>query len=142
MHCIMDLQYAVLLLSATLQSNVALISYHSVPRYLTWPSHTKKVFLTRLCEQRNMHATRSTSDPDYEGGNHGIISAKNREHRRDRLHAELSKLGIDIEEIESNPERFGTSARTTVSYFPSHPVHWPWQNHQHVPRWWRTMYPS
>ena len=64
-----------------------------------------------------MHATRSTSDPDYEGGNHGIISAKNREHRRDRLHYELSKLGIDTDEIESNPERFGTSALRTYNSF-------------------------
>ena len=61
MHCIMDLQYAVLLLSATLQSNVALISYHSVPRCLTGPSRTKKVFLTRLYEQRNMHAKYSVN---------------------------------------------------------------------------------
>ena len=66
-----------------------------------------------------MLSTRSTSDPDYEGGNHGIISAKNREHRRDRLHAELSKLGIDIEEIESNPERFGTSDNSFL--FPKSP---------------------
>ena len=37
--------------------------------------------------------------------------------RREKLHTELSKLGIDPNEIESHPERFGTAAIRTYNSF-------------------------
>ena len=59
--------------------------------------------------------SRSTSNPD-EGVNRNEF-VTGREKRRDRLHNELVKIGIDPIELESYPEKFGTAAiRTYNSY--------------------------
>ena len=59
--------------------------------------------------------SRSTSNPD-EGINRNEF-VTGREKRRDRLHNELVKIGIDPNELESYPEKFGTAAiRTYNSY--------------------------
>ncbi|KAL3767109.1 hypothetical protein ACHAWO_000341 [Cyclotella atomus] len=61
--------------------------------------------------------TRSASDPDYAGGSYGNQSAEGMEKRRARLHAELTKLGINPDEIQSNPDQFGTSTLRTYNSF-------------------------
>lgn len=61
--------------------------------------------------------SRSTSDPDYEGGANGNEFAAGRENRRTRLHTELTKLGINPGEIKSHPEQFGTAALRTYNSF-------------------------
>jgi hypothetical protein len=59
--------------------------------------------------------SRSTSNP--EEGIGGAVFANGREQRRTKLHAELSKLGIDGNELENHPERFGTAAIRTYNSF-------------------------
>jgi hypothetical protein len=60
-------------------------------------------------------SSRSTSNPDE--GLDRTVFAKGRGQRREKLHAELSKLGIDPTEIESHPEQFGTAAIRTYNSF-------------------------
>lgn len=98
--------FAFPVLSAQLQSNSALVPNRQ--------SLYKNGMMFRIDTSRR---SRSTSDPDYEGGTYGNESSKGRERRRDRLHKELSQLGIDPDEIESNPELFGTSALRTYNSF-------------------------
>jgi hypothetical protein len=45
------------------------------------------------------------------------LFADGRGQRRGKLHDELSKVGIDPNEIESHPERFGTAAIRTYNSF-------------------------
>lgn len=59
--------------------------------------------------------SRSTSNPD-EGFNRNEF-VTGREKRRDRLHTELVKIGIDPNELESFPESFGTAAIRTYNSF-------------------------
>ena len=59
--------------------------------------------------------SRSTSNPD-EGFNRDEF-AIGREIRRHRLHNELLKIGIDPNEIESSPDKFGTAAIRTYNSF-------------------------
>lgn len=59
--------------------------------------------------------SRSTSNPDE--GLDRTLFADGRGQRRGKLHDELSKVGIDPNEIESHPERFGTAAIRTYNSF-------------------------
>lgn len=59
--------------------------------------------------------SRSTSNPEEGVG--GAVFVNGREERRAKLHTELSKLGIDGNEIENHPERFGTAAIRTYNSF-------------------------
>eukprot|EP00804_Cyclotella_cryptica_P021851 CCRYP_000834-RA/>CCRYP_000834-RA protein AED:0.09 eAED:0.09 QI:82/1/1/1/1/1/4/82/339 len=109
-----------LLLAVTLNPNAALLPHN---QQFQWPRPlTKNVILFTKFRQKvevtqDEKPTRSTSNPDYEGGSNGNELAKGREHRRARLHSELIKLGINPDEIESNPEQFGTSALRTYNSF-------------------------
>ena len=58
--------------------------------------------------------SRSTANPDEEIDEAFI---NGRDERRDKLHTELTKLGIDPTELESNPERFGTPTVRTYNSF-------------------------
>jgi len=58
--------------------------------------------------------SRSTANPDEEIDEAFIYG---RDQRRDKLHAELIKLGINPTEFESHPERCGTSAVRTYNSF-------------------------
>ncbi len=73
------------------------------------------------CEKKNIsqskHSTRSTFNPEYEGGEDGNRFAIGREDRRNRLHSELTLLGIDPTEIETQPDQFGTAALRTYNSF-------------------------
>ena len=108
---------AVVLLSALPQTVALLSRYHHLPYQRA--SHTNRMLRTRFHHEANdsHQQSRSTSDPDYEGGIHGNESAKGRDYRRERLHIELSKFGIDPDEIQSNPDHFGTSALRTYNSF-------------------------
>jgi hypothetical protein len=59
--------------------------------------------------------SRSTSNPDE--GLDRTAFADGRGQRREKLHNELSKLGIEANEIETHPERFGTAAIRTYNSF-------------------------
>lgn len=63
---------------------------------------------------RVLEASRSTANPD-EGDGNAFADGRNR--RREKLRAELSKLGIDPDELEAHPERFGTAALRTYNSF-------------------------
>ena len=58
--------------------------------------------------------SRSTANPDEEIDEAFIDG---RDQRRNKLHTELTKLGIDPTELESHPERCGTSAVRTYNSF-------------------------
>ena len=64
---------------------------------------------------RQFETSRSTSNPDE--GLNGNTIAQGREQRRAKLHAELTKLGIDPTEMEAHPEGFGTAAMRTYNSF-------------------------
>mmetsp|Transcript_3560 Transcript_3560/g.7225 ORF Transcript_3560/g.7225 Transcript_3560/m.7225 type:complete len:454 (-) Transcript_3560:33-1394(-) len=66
---------------------------------------------------QSAYSTRSTFNPDYEGGEDGNRFAIGREDRRNRLYSELTKLGIDPTEIETHPDLFGTAALRTYNSF-------------------------
>ena len=66
---------------------------------------------------KSIDSSRSTFNPEYEGGTNGNRFAAGRNERRNRLHAELTNLGIDPTEIESHPDRFGTAAIRTYNSF-------------------------
>lgn len=74
-------------------------------------TYGRRVFL------QSAHSTRSTFNPDYEGGEDGNRFANGREDRRNRLFAELTKLGIDPTKIETHPDQFGTAALRTYNSF-------------------------
>lgn len=84
-----------------------------LPQY----QQTRDTYELLIVRSQPIEKSRSTSDPDYDGGKYGNELAKGREHRRSRLHTELSSIGINPEEIESNPEQFGTSALRTYNSF-------------------------
>jgi ribosomal protein S18 acetylase RimI-like enzyme len=63
---------------------------------------------------RVLGSSRSTSNPDYEADD---ALAAGRNERRSKLHEELTKLGIDPNELEHHPERFGTAAMRTYNSF-------------------------
>jgi len=73
---------------------------------LTRPSITKS---------RSFETSRSTANPDE--GLNGNTIAQGRERRREKLHTELAKLGIDPTELEAHPESFGTAAMRTYNSF-------------------------
>lgn len=64
--------------------------------------------------RRVLGSSRSTSDPDYALDN---AFAEGRNERRIKLHDELSKIGIEPNEMERHPERFGTAAMRTYNSF-------------------------
>ena len=64
--------------------------------------------------RRELGSSRSTSDPDYAADN---AFAEGRNERRIKLHKELSKLGINPNEMEHRPEQFGTAAMRTYNSF-------------------------
>ncbi len=64
-------------------------------------------------QPRHFSSSRSTSNPD-EGQN---VFASGRDERRAKLHIQLQELGIDPNEIEAHPERFGTAAMRTYNSF-------------------------
>ena len=64
--------------------------------------------------RRELGSSRSTSDPEYAADN---VFAEGRNERRTKLHEELNKLGIDPNEMEHHPERFGTAAMRTYNSF-------------------------
>ncbi|KAL7522255.1 LOW QUALITY PROTEIN: hypothetical protein ACHAWX_006946 [Stephanocyclus meneghinianus] len=110
-----------LLLAMPLKPNVALVP---LSRQFQWARPYSQHIGIRLTEFRQQleiiedeTPTRSTSNPDYEGGTNGNEFAKGREYRRDRLHSELTNLGINPDDIESNPEQFGTAALRTYNSF-------------------------
>lgn len=111
-----------LFLTAQLQSNEALLSQNNW-LHSSQSSNANSVLLQprlsqhRVNEEDVREKTRSTSDPDYAGGSYGNQSAEGMEKRRARLHAELTKLGINPDEIQSNPDQFGTSTLRTYNSF-------------------------
>lgn len=109
----MLLKYFAPLLVVQPLSNFALI--HRYQRI--WAQHTPSRHELLIVRSQRVENSRSTSDPDYEGGKYGNKSAIRREHRRARLHTELATIGINPEEIESNPEQFGTAALRTYNSF-------------------------
>ena len=106
-----------------LQSYVALLPQYHRRQLHRWVSYTtacqtiQQQQKTDISEQNESGKTRSTSNPDYEGGEHGNELSKGREERRARLHEEISKLGIDPDEIQTNPDKYGTSALRTYNSF-------------------------
>ena len=63
---------------------------------------------------RVLGSSRSTSNPDYAADN---ALAEGRDKRKSKLDEELNKLGIDPNEMEHNPEQFGTAAMRTYNSF-------------------------
>ena len=66
-------------------------------------------------ETRAFGKSRSTSNPD-EGLDVDAFVA-GRDERREKLHTELAKLGLDTNELISHPDRFGTAAIRTYNSF-------------------------
>lgn len=67
-----------------------------------------------VTNSRVLGSSRSTSNPDY-AADSALVEGRNE--RRIKLHEELDKLGIDPNEMEHHPEKFGTAAMRTYNSF-------------------------
>ncbi|KAL7536208.1 hypothetical protein ACHAXR_006986, partial [Thalassiosira sp. AJA248-18] len=83
-------------------------------RMIRMQENVEDVQIQSPANKRSFKSSRSTSNPD-EGLDNTL--AKGRDQRRAKLHAELTKLGIDPTKMEAHPERFGTAAMRTYNSF-------------------------
>lgn len=115
-RCYISLCIPLTLLTATSEASFALYKQHRT-HHITSSSSPRRHANTVHQNSLPSRGTRSTSDPEYEGGCNGNAFALGRERRRSRLHNELAKLGIDPNELETQPESFGTAAIRTFNSF-------------------------
>ena len=66
-------------------------------------------------ETRAFGKSRSTSNPDEGQEVNEFVAGRDK--RREKLHTELAKLGLDIDELITHPDRFGTAAIRTYNSF-------------------------